>query len=575
MIIKSNQRQQTAQHYLSRGFQSSVEPGLWFGLGETAKIDTLEVTWPDKKKEIITNVQGNSTLKLSYAQVTTTSPLPKETVHPLYSETSALVFDSIPVHRENEFDDFDIEILLHRKLSEEGPQLVEGDVNDDGLVDFLILGAANQTNRLYVQQSNNTFQYSHQPEFVSDQELESTCAAFFDADGDSDLDLLVGHGGNEGQKGIENFYFRYYDNDGAGNFTPNVAKTPPGGGNVSVIKPNDFDKDGDVDLFIGGRAVPGHYGLIPRSFLLQNQGDGTWVDITTQTIGQLGMVTAATWADIDSDQDMDLLVVGEWMPVTILENTGNSFTKKIVEGSNGWWSALEKADLDGDGDLDFVLGNWGNNSKFRASPEKPLTLYTSDYDNNGKVESILEWYPPHSSTAYPFATKADITSQLPFLKKKVLKYEDYAKSTFSALFTNRKKESISSLEVTYLESAILWNDLTSYRLEALPQEAQVAPVYSIVADYLDDDDHVDLLLMGNMCSLKPEVGRLDANRGVLLKGLGVKGFLPLTTQTSGFWLKGQVRDAMVIPLSEERKRIIVARNNLPVSVYDKIVFSSL
>lgn len=568
VTVSRGSQQQTAQHYLSRGFQSSVEPGLWFGLGDTTHVDSVRVIWPDGKEQLLTEVAADGKLTLHYDDATSVVTTEEKNSPSLYVERSTQVFDSIPAHQENDFNDFNYEALLHKKLSEEGPQIAKGDVDGDGLPDLLLLGAAGQPSQLYLQQPDNTFKKSPQPAFVNDQALEGTAAAFFDAEGDGDLDLLVGHGGNEGQKGFGNFQLRYYSNDGTGNFTIDPLNTPQVGGNVSTIAPADLNGDGYTDLFIGCSVVPGHYGPIPSSFLLLNRGNGTWSNMTTQEIGQLGMVTDAVWTDVDNDRDLDLVVVGDWMPVTVFTNTGENLEKKVIENTQGWWSAIEAADLDGDGDQDFVVGNWGLNTKFEASPEKPLKLYSKDFDNNGKTESFLEWYPPRAAESYPFATKMEATSQLPHLKKKVLKYEDYAGSTVGELFTDAERAGMQTLEANYLSSAIVWNEGSRFRVEALPAEAQVAPVYSIVAEDLDADNCVDLLLMGNLYGLKPEVGRLDANRGVLLKGFGNGTFKPLSSQASGFWIPGQVRDAVVLPLSEGQKRIVLARNNLPVQVYD-------
>ncbi|MEQ9441399.1 MAG: VCBS repeat-containing protein [Cyclobacteriaceae bacterium] len=568
VIIKHGPQIQVLQQYVSRGFESSVEPGLWFGLGTNAKADTVTVIWPDLKEEVFTNVAANTTLRPDYTNAAPSNQKKPSAAAPLYTERTSEVFKTVPVHSENEFNDFDQERLLHRKLSEEGPRIISGDVNADGLPDLLLLGAADDPNKLFLQKQDGTFTQSSQQAFINDKGLESTCAAFFDADGDGDLDLLVGHGGNERQKGIANFYLRYYDNDGKGNFVINLFRTPQVGGNLSTIAPADFDQDGDMDLFLGGRCVPGDYGLIPGSYLLQNRGDGTWNNLTTQEIGQLGMVTDARWADIDQDQDMDLLVVGEWMPVTIFENTPNGLRKSTIENSSGWWSAITAADLDNDGDQDFILGNWGLNSKFNASQNHPLKLHTKDFDGNGKVESVIEWHPSGSTTAYPFPAKMDLMAQIPALKKDFLTYDAYAKSSFEEVFSPGDERRLQQLSAQRLESVILWNDPEGYCMEVLPPAAQVAPVYSIIAEDLDQDNCPDLLLLGNLYGLKPEVGRLDANKGVFLKGYGNRSFKALPAKESGFWIDGQVRDAIALEGPGNTRRLFIARNNRPLLVYE-------
>jgi hypothetical protein len=563
----SGGRQQVQQHFLSRGFQSSVNPGLTFGLGKAAKIDSLKVTWPDQQVQRITDVEANQHLTLEYTDTEDGAKIVRSNSPTLFRDATAELLSEDITHQENDYNDFDHETLLHRKYSEEGPKLLKGDINGDGLTDVIMLGAAGVAHQLLLQNQRGKFSTSAQKTFMSDQKLEATCGALLDSDNDGDLDLLVGHGGNEGQLQNGSYYLRFYENDGAGNFTFNVEKTPAVQGNLSVIAPADVNMDGAVDLFVGGRIVPASYGLVPASYLLMNRGDGTWEDLTTREIGQLGMVTAAHWSDVDGDTDPDLVVVGEWMPITIFENNPEGLKKKTVGETNGWWSALAAADLDYDGDEDFVLGNWGTNSKFSASTEKPLRLYVNDYDRNGKIESILEWFPPGSEKAYPFVTRGEMTSQMPSLKKVALKHAEYAKSTIQELFPPQVLDKSLVLKATHLESAILWNEGGKFSLQALPDEAQVSPVFSIIAEDMDHDNCVDLLLMGNLYALKPELGRLDANRGVFLKGLDDRKYEAIPSAASGLWLEGQVRDAEVMEING-KPHVFVARNRERLKVYE-------
>jgi len=355
---------------------------------------------------------------------------------------------------------------------------------------------------------------------------------------------------------------RCYKNDGMGNFSLDVEATPHVSGNFSCIVPCDFDEDGDLDLFIGARSVPSHYGLVPSSFLLLNNGNGTWSNVTTEEFGRLGMVTGAVTSDVDKDGDKDLIVVGDWMPVTIFENTPGALTKKgIIKDSFGWWSSIVVKDLDGDGNDDFILGNWGLNSKLRASTEKPLKLYIKDFDRNGSADKILEWYPSADSMAFPFISKDDITKYIPQLQQKIPSYAEYGKMTYQQLFDESQRQGALELRTTTLASAILWRDEAGFRLEALPHEAQVAPVYSIVAEDLDRDGIVDILLFGNEYGLKPELGRLDANRGVFLKGDGNKKYHALTAGESGLFITGQVRDSRLIDGADGERKLIISRNN--------------
>lgn len=342
---------------------------------------------------------------------------------------------------------------------------------------------------------------------------------------------------------------------------------PPALGNFSCIIPGDMDSDGDMDLFIGGRVVPGNYGLIPQSFLFRNEGAGKWTDVTTTEIGTVGMVTSAIWSDYDLDEDLDLIVVGEWMPVTVFLNDDGNLVKNTISQSSGWWTVIKQADLDDDGDPDYVLGNWGFNTKFKASYEKPLSLFVQDFDNNGKTDFILNWYPPGNDEDYPFATKMDLTEQLPHLKKSILKYEEYAHKTYETLLTSEAREGAIDHQVSYLASAILRNDQGNLQLEALPITAQVAPVFGIVIEDFNDDDKLDIWLGGNFYGLKPEVGRHDSSKGVLLLGNGTCGFEYLTPQQSGIEVVGEVRSTEVLK-TDSAFRLLVGRNDSELMVFE-------
>jgi hypothetical protein len=334
------------------------------------------------------------------------------------------------------------------------------------------------------------------------------------------------------------------------------------------MEADDIDGDGDLDMFVGARNVPGNYGLPPRSYLLIND-NGTWNDIAPPALGNVGMVTDASWTDIDTDGDKDLVVVGDWMAISIFKNESGLIQNPItIPNSHGWWNKIKAADLDGDGDQDLIVGNWGLNSKFKAAAERPLTMYVSDFDNNGKSECLINWYPPLESNAYPFATKQEITSQLPGLKKQILRYEYYSSKTYDSLFSPGVRSKALRYETNYLQSAILWNNNGSFDLVALPIEAQFSPVFGIVADDLDEDGKTDIWLGGNFYALKPQVGRMNASKGVFLKGNGGKSFTYVSPQESGIKVEGEVRDAGII-LVNGSKHLIVGRNNASILVFKK------
>ncbi len=556
-----------AQNFNSRGFQSSVEPWLTIGVGKAKYINQLEVVWPDLKKQVLSDLEIDQELMLHYDQASGTAS-PADMPEPLYRDVTEEALVGSGKHQENRYNDFDHEPLLLAMLSTEGPRIIEGDVNDDGFKDFVVLGARNDPDKLFINGPNGQLQRVACPAFEKTAAFESTCGAFLDHDQDGDEDLLLGSGGNEYLSGTELFTLRYYENDGRGNFELTFSQQlPKVVGNFSTLEVTDIDADGDPDMFLGGRAVPGNYGLPPRSYLFKS-GAGEWHESTPEDLAGVGMVTDAVWSDIDLDGDEDLVVVGDWMRVHIFYNQGGSLQRmETIPQSSGWWRRVKAADLDGDGDTDFVLGNWGLNSKLKASSGRPLTMFVNDFDQNGKSEFIINWYAPLDDIPYPFATKMEITSQLPGLRKQSLRYEDYARQTYESLFPAEIRQRSIRYDAVHMESSILWNDLGSFVLEKLPVEAQIAPVFGIVVADLVGDADPDIWLGGNFYGLKPQVGRHAASRGVLLEGKGGRTFIPIVERETGLSLRGEVRDAIMIQ-TRRGSRMLVARNNEDLTVLD-------
>jgi len=558
---------QVLQNFNTRGFESSVEPKLIFGLGKDEIVEELEIIWPDKKSQTLKAVAANQKIIVDYKDATHTAISVKDQPT-TFAERSDQMLKGDAKHNENRYNDFDHEPLLLQMLSTETPRIVKGDVNQDGLEDFIVLGARDDEDKLFIQSSKGDFQRKNIPHFKATKEFESGSGVLFDGDQDGDLDLMIGAGGNEYQRGGKYFILRYFKNDGKGNFVVDNSNIPQIIGNFSCIEANDFDGDGDMDLFFGARIIPGNYGMPPRSYLMMND-QGSWVDVSTEKIAGIGMVTDATWTDIDGDNDHDLVVVGDWMSINIFKNeNGKIQAAPQIPNSSGWWNRIEAADLDQDGDMDFVLGNRGLNSKFQASSDRPLTMYVNDFDENGKSEFIINWFPPLDNQSFPFATKNDITDQLPSLRKRILKYEDYAKETYATLFSPEVKSNSISYKVDRLESSILWNNDGQFSLIALPQEAQVAPVFGIAIDDFNQDGQQDIWLGGNLYALKPQVGRHDASKGVLLNGKGGKEFESIPSKISGIHVKGEVRDAVVLKTGQ-KKTLVVSRNNEEVLMFQK------
>lgn len=549
--------EQMMESYTARGFQSSVDPDLIFGLGDKKEVDSLVVIWPDLNRQVVAgnDLVVNSTLKIEYQESGKNFSPPKP-ISPLYKSANAGLFSELPTHTENNYLDYDHERLIPHASSTEGPKIVKGDVNGDGEEDFILLGAAGQADQLFVYKKGS-YSKVQQSFFDADKNFESVCGALFDADNDGDLDFVVGSGGNEYQKGFLNFMSRFYLNDGKGNFSKEINAGPEFGGQIGCIKPFDFDKDGDVDLFVGGAGVPGNYGLTPRSFLLRNEGENKWTDITTQDTGPIGMVKDAAWSDVNEDGLVDLIVVGEWMPVTVLvQESKNLKLGFIIPNSSGWWNTIESADLDGDGDEDFVLGNWGENMKLSAGPTKPLKLYVSDFDGNGKNEAILEWQFGTDDKPFPFASKKDLTSQLPMLKKKSLKHQEYAVRQVKDIFSEETLDKALTLTTNNFKTSLLIRQGSGFELKELPYEAQLSPVFAIAIVDVDMDHKLDLVLGGNYYKLKPEIGRLDGFNGGYFKGKGDGTFAFVSALHSGLKISGEVRD--IVALGDN---LIYARNN--------------
>ena len=553
---------QSVDYALTRGYQSAVEPLAHFGLGQQDKIDRLEILWTDGKKTVIQNPAINQR-HLIDRQKTSSTVYQKKKEIPLFANISNRYLQPQFKHQENKFNDFKKEILLPHSQSTLGPAIAVGDVNGDQLEDFYVGGAKDQAGVLYLQNGSGQFKAQAASAFVKTAAHEDTGAKFMDIEGDGDLDLYVASGGGGDFAGAETLLQdRLYINDGRGNFTYQKALLPKITSSTKAIAPMDWDQDGDLDIFVGGRTTPGKYPLAPTSYLLVNDG-GTFSNQTTTLapdLENIGMVTAAEWLG------EDLILVGEWMPITRFKNTGNGFKDDThslnLETSTGWWSSLLKTDLDGDGDEDFVVGNIGLNNKFHPSAEKPLYIYANDFDENGQLDIVLSKI--YKGKKVPVRGKECSTDQMPFIAEKFPTYEGFATATLEEIYDEKQLSNSVHYEANNFSSVYLENKGNgNFAMSPLPEAAQLAPINGIVAHDFDKDGITDLILGGGVINTEVETPSYDSGKGLFLKGVGNGDFkTSLKIEDSGLFLHRDLKDlAMIYVGAEKRPGFLVANNN--------------
>ena len=549
MRIETSAGIQTRLLTLSRGFYSSDDPTLHFGLGNLKKVDRLTIDWPSGIVQQLTNLNGGQLHTITEAKTSNAKPYRErraEGKEPLYTKSDKL--DHL-AHTELAFDDYERQPLLPAKHSQLGPGHAWGDIDGDGDDDLFLGGPKGAASRLYLRDKE---QFVNAP-FDKDATSEDMAPIFFDANGDGDLDLYVVSGGVECEPGGAVLQDRLYFNDGKGSFRKTPNALPKFKQSGSVVCAADYDHDGDVDLFVGGRVVPGRYPDSPLSQLLENDGNGTFTDITPSAIREIGLVTSALWSDVNDDGWVDLLVTQEWGPVILYANTKGELGQAIPISGSGWWNSIAGTDIDGDGDIDYALGNFGLNTKYHASTEHPTLLYYGDMENTGRPHIIEAEF--EDAVLYPMRGRSCSSGAMPTLAKRFPTFKSFAAASLAKIYDGNRLAQSQKLQATTLESGILVNvtegGVQAFKWNPLPRTAQIAPVFGLSFTEINGDGFPDLVLAQNFHGPQRETGHMDGGVGLVLLGDGQTNFTPVWPDKSGIAVSGDATSLSINDINSD------------------------